>query len=120
MIEKADLAEMFANICAKTDWDMTGPMRWGYFFTNSTREPLDRAIPRLVAAGYRFIDLYPQEPEEDAGEETWWLHVERDEIHSVDSLFARNAELYEFAETHAIDSYDGMDVGPTTGSGDDA
>ena len=32
--------------------------------------------------------------------------------HSVDSLFARNEQLYEFASEHGLDSYDGMDVGP--------
>ncbi|MFX8929938.1 ribonuclease E inhibitor RraB, partial [Acinetobacter baumannii] len=46
------------------------------------------------------------------GAESWWLHVERDERHSVDSLDARNRALHRFAETHGLEAYDGMDVGP--------
>ena len=38
--------------------------------------------------------------------------MQRVEAHSVDSLFARNEQLYEFATEHGLDSYDGMDVGP--------
>jgi hypothetical protein len=40
------------------------------------------------------------------------LHVRRVEMHSVESLLARNEELYRLAEELGIDSYDGMDVGP--------
>lgn len=29
--------EMFANIRENTDWDLNGPMLWGYFFVNTTR-----------------------------------------------------------------------------------
>src|SRR5262245_44562354 len=41
-----------------------------------------------------------------------FLHVEKTETHSPESLNARNMEFYEFAYKHSLDSYDGMDVGP--------
>jgi hypothetical protein len=40
------------------------------------------------------------------------LHVEKAEVHSVDSLHARNGELMAFAQENQLASYDGMDVGP--------
>jgi len=42
----------------------------------------------------------------------WWLHIEKVETHSVDSLNAINLVFYDFADKHGIDPYDGMDVGP--------
>ena len=64
----------------------------------------------------RFVDLY--EPELDEGEEAYWfLHVEREEVHSPRSLHARNAEFYALAEAHDLLSYDGMDVGPIEAPG---
>ena len=41
----------------------------------------------------------------------WWLHVEKTEVHTPDSLHERNQALYRFAEEHGLDGYDGMDVG---------
>jgi hypothetical protein len=39
-----------------------------------------------------------------------WLHVERVETHSVDTLDARNQELDQIAREFGV-KYDGMDVG---------
>lgn len=33
-------------------------------------------------------------------------------MHNPDTLDQRNQLLYQFADDHGIDSYDGMDVGP--------
>ena len=38
--------------------------------------------------------------------------MDRVERHTVDSLMARNAELYKFADAQGLTDYDGMDVGP--------
>jgi hypothetical protein len=38
--------------------------------------------------------------------------VDRVEIHTVDSLDARNHEFNDFARVNGIALYDGMDVGP--------
>ena len=37
---------------------------------------------------------------------------EPEELHNVESLDARDQELYRFAEEFGLESYDGMDVGP--------
>ena len=111
MIELAQLEEMFAGAAARGKLDMTKPMLWGYFFTNHSRNELDRLVPLLEDRGYRFVDIFPAEV--DSGQEPFlFLHVEKEEVHSPLSLFKRNAEFYALAELHGLDSYDGMDVGP--------
>lgn len=116
MIELAQLEEMFAGIAAGPQWNMSGPMLWGFFFTDARRDKLENALHELTLQGYRFVDLY--EPElDDAQAPYFFLHVEREEIHSPASLFARNAEFYALAARLGLDSYDGMDVGPISGTG---
>lgn len=112
---RQELEWMFSNISQKTKWDMSRDMLWGYFFTNPTREALDLAAKDLSQSGYRIVDVYLSEKEDSAAPDLWWLHVERVEIHSVESLLQRNAELAEFARAHKLESYDGMDVGPADG-----
>jgi hypothetical protein len=111
MIEFAQLQEMFANIAADAKWDMGSPMRWGYFFADGSAEKLQGIVYRLEQQGYRFVDLFPGETGE--GEEQYFvLHVEKEEVHSALSLHERNIQLDAFAGRHALDAYDGMDVGP--------
>lgn len=112
MITREILQQMFDNIADEGRWDMTQPLMWGYFFTHSAKDPLAKVVPLLRERDYEFVDLYQSDKEDPADADLWWLHVQRVEIHSVDSLFARNEQLYEFASAHGLDSYDGMDVGP--------
>ena len=104
---------MFESIADRGEWDMTQPMLWGYFFTNRDLTTLRAAIPHLQSQDYEFVEVFRSEKDEPQDEDLWWLHVQRIEVHTVDSLFARNERLYEFASRHGLDSYDGMDVGPT-------
>lgn len=111
MIELEKLEEMFSNIAADAKWDMNRPMLWGYFFTDSSQESLEAAARVLELQGYRFVDLFV--PELDEGQdEYFFLHVEKEEAHTPQSLHERNMQLYAFAEAHNLDAYDGMDVGP--------
>jgi hypothetical protein len=107
MIELEKLENMFSEMRVKTKWNVDGPMLWGYFFTDRSAEKLERAATILVAQGYRLVGI-----REDDDGSTQWLHVERVEIHSPQSLFARNEGLYKLAAELGLDSYDGMDVGP--------
>lgn len=110
-ISKTQLQEMFDNIAAKSDWNMDGDMVWGYFFTDANQPALEAAARTLESQGYRFVDIF--QPEDDRKPLPYYLlHVEKIETHSVDSLYNRNTELESFAREHALDTYDGMDVGP--------
>ena len=112
MIPKHKLQDMFDSISESTDWDMSGDMLWGYFFTNSDRSALEQVAPILDEMGYSVKSIYLSDKDSEDESDLWWLHVEKVETHSVDSLYATNLVLHEFAEQHGIDSYDGMDVGP--------
>lgn len=111
MIELAALQEMFNEMRAGTDWNLDGPMLWGYFFTDGSEPRLRALLPLLEAQGYRLVDVVGAAVER--GEAPCFiLHVDRQEIHSAQSLHARNAQLQAFAALHELRSYDGMDVGP--------
>ena len=110
-ISRALLQAMFDNISAKTDWDMTGDMLWGYFFTDPDKSALERASEKLQKLGYRLVKIIQPE-DEGTPLPYFFLHVEKVETHTVDSLERRNAELEAFARANALDTYDGMDVGP--------
>jgi hypothetical protein len=111
MIELDQLEEMFANIAEGAKWDMSQPMLWGYFFTDRSREKLESVVPALERDGCRYVALFV--PELDEGQEPYYfLHVEKEEVHTPASLHERNAQFYALADLHGLDSYDGMDVGP--------
>jgi hypothetical protein len=101
------LEQMFANIRTKTKWNIDGPMLWGYFFFDPSKERLLTAAAELEAGGYRVVGVSAVE-----GESRYRLHVERVEVHSPTTLHARNSSLEAFATRHRLASYDGMDVGP--------
>ena len=107
-ISRDMLERMFAQIRASSGWDLSKPLKWGYFFIDPDRAALDRASKVLVERGYRLVTI------EQVGDQLWRLHVERAEIHTVDTLDERNRELYAFAQAQGLSSYDGMDVGPAS------
>ena len=57
------------------------------------------------------VALYLEDKDNRKDPDLWWLHVEKTEIHTPDSLDQRNQALYRFAAEHGLDAYDGMDVG---------
>ena len=101
------IAEMFAKMSSEQKWNLEDDMLWGFFFTNPTKDPLVPFSKELEKMGYRVVDIYLDDEQKD-----WWLHVEKIEIHTVDSLYQREAELRKLAATHNLGSYDGWDVGP--------
>lgn len=46
-------------------------MLYGYFFTNKTREPLDKLADEIKKENYKFVDIYLDE------DNLLWLHVEK-------------------------------------------
>ncbi len=115
IITLEQVAAMFENIAASTPaWDIEGEMLWGYFFTHGEPSALEPLRDELVARGYRFVDLRESDADDQDAPRLWWLHVEKEEAHTPETLDARNDELYLLAARHGASSYDGMDVGPIT------
>lgn len=110
MLEELFVATRTARREGYVTWDIDDACRWSFFFVDEDRERLIAAGDALARAGYEAVGLL--EPHEDDDDrETLYLRVDRVERHTVDSLLARNAELYAFAEAHGLGDYDGMDVG---------
>jgi hypothetical protein len=115
-IPRSTLEEMFDDMRRHYDWNVDGPLLWGYFFVGKSKSELERAAARLLPGGYSLVDVYLQEKDSPEDEDQWWLHVEQVEHHTVDSLVERNLHLNAFADANGLVCYDGMDVGPTPAS----
>ncbi len=105
-IQRNSIDAMFSQMRAKAPWNVDGPLLWGYFFFDRSQEKLQSAASELAAKGYRVVSI------EQVPGGMFRLHVEQIEVHTPESLDARNQELYALADRLKIDSYNGMDVGP--------
>lgn len=106
------LEDMFFNMENDAKWNTKIPMLWGYYFTHSEAGLLEKARDMLLEKDYRFVDIYQTEPDEDNPADLWWLHVEKEELHTPQTLDKKNDEFYLLAHELGIDAYDGMDVSP--------
>jgi len=111
-ISRQQLVEMFSNMRANPSWNVDGPLLWGYFFTSPKQAALEPLAKILADRGYRLVGIYAGDKASPVDPDVWWLHVERVETHTVDSLQARNIEFYGLAGKFSGVHYDGMDVGP--------
>jgi len=94
---------MFADLREEGEWNLDEPLPWGYFFTSRETEKLERAAEALTEQGYTLVGIF--DPEDSV-----FLHVEKTEHHTPETLFARNEELNALAEKFGLDSYEGMDL----------
>lgn len=106
------LEDLFAKMRADGSMDVDGELLWGYFFTDPDKAKLRPAADELGELGYRFVSLYVT-----ADKGTYFLHVERVEKHTPQTLHAANHAFQALAERHGLQAYDGMDVGPVGDSG---
>jgi hypothetical protein len=111
MIEKETIQELFDDIKEVEKWNTNHPLLYSYFFLDKSLEKLEIARKELEKVGYEFVEVFTAEPQEDDESKMYYLQVEKVEIHSVNSLFDRNKELYSVAEKFKLDSYDGFDIG---------
>jgi len=99
---------MFDNIKKNTNWDTSSDLRWSYYFSHSDRSQLEKAQAKLVAKGYRFVDLNISEDDDEfAPIGSYYLQIDKIETHSPTSLDKRNDEFFIFANELGLDSYGG-------------
>jgi hypothetical protein len=111
MITKEDIQNLFNETKKDGQWNLDGPMLFGYFFTNSNIENLILAKDFLIEKGYDFVDLFLADKDVENEEDLYFLHVEKVETHSVESLDKLNQIFYRLASEFNLDSYDGFDYG---------
>jgi hypothetical protein len=105
--ERQQLRDMFSQIRIQTKWNIDGDMRWGYFFAAPDAKSLQAPGEELKKMGYQVMSINPTD-EKNA----YWLHVEKVEKHSPDSLSKRANELRILASKYKSVEYDGVDVTP--------
>ncbi len=111
MITREDIKIFFEDVNNGNEFDTSSKLLWGYFFLDADKKKLKKASKKLVEQGYKYVQIFEAEKENDENVQEYYLHVEKIEYHNVDTLNQRNKELYLFAEQNSIDSYDGFDVG---------
>jgi hypothetical protein len=100
-LEKID--KMFSNMKANgVNTDTV--LLWGYFFTSNKKDKFDQVANELKSKNFDFVEIFQAE------DKSYWLHLERKEIHNSKSLYALDEELYAIADKYKI-IYDGFDVG---------
>lgn len=77
---------------------------WGYFFTSDRKDHFDQIAKELKKQNFEFVEIF------QADDKSYWLHLERQEIHNAKSLFELDKELYKIADKYKT-TYDGFDVG---------
>ena len=105
-IPLAKLQAAFATMRAQGRVNVDAPLLWGYYFLDADRARLEAAAAELRGKGYRVVGIAKVD-----GRPLYRLHVERVELHTPESLYARDIELEAFVRKLHIASYDGMDVG---------
>lgn len=106
---RADVQNLFDTIEAESDWDLSTPKQWQYFFIDASEVALKKSVSVLQLMGYQFEHIFPAQIEE--GETPYYfLMVSKLEVHTVSSLHKRNEELSKFAQKMGLAEYDGMDV----------
>ena len=105
-ITLSQVEDLFVQIKHQKDLKGGGPLLWGYFFTDRDAAKLRPLAKYLESTGYRVVQINPSDGT------TFFLHVEKVELHTAVSLHALNTSFYGLAERFGIESYDGMDVGP--------
>jgi hypothetical protein len=86
-----------------------GVLVWRYFFTDYSPQRLQQAAETLMLLGYRFVALVAPDPEYDAACYTLW--VEREEVHTFESILVRNHELDALAARFCLRDYNVPCVG---------
>jgi hypothetical protein len=118
MISRDTLISFFADTRrlrqdGKAHFDIDDTCRWSYFFVDLSRSKLEPLSDHLQQLGYEAKGFL--EPDLTSDGPAYFLRVDRVERHTVDSLEARNDELYELAARFGVQDYDGMDVGEVNG-----
>jgi len=97
------IEEMFSNM-KSNGMTTENKMLWGYFFTSNKKDSFEKVANELKAKNFEFVEIFQAE------DKSYWLHLERKEIHNAKSLYELDEELYKIAEKYKI-TYDGFDVG---------
>jgi hypothetical protein len=106
------IKEFFADAQREDNWNLEEEMLYSYYFVDASVDKLEKLGLKLEADGYDFVDIFElgdEETEKPTGE--YLLHIDKVEIHTPESLAARNVEFQKLADEYEIETYDGWEFG---------
>jgi regulator of RNase E activity RraB len=106
------IREIFQTAKTEDNWNLEGEMLYSFYFVDKDVDKLEKLGLHLEKEGYDFLDIFElgdEETDESTGE--YLLHIDKIEIHTPESLAARNVEFAKLAEEYEIASYDGWEFG---------
>lgn len=106
------IREIFNDAKTEDGWDLDAEMLYSYYFVDEDVDKLEKLGNDLDEQGYVFVDIFElgdEETEESTGE--YLLHIDKEEIHTPESLAQRNVEFAKLAEENGIKTYDGWEFG---------
>ena len=106
------IREIFNTARTEDGWKTDEEMLYSFYFVGKDVDKLEKLGLELEKQGYDFIDIFElgeEETEKPTGE--YLLHIDKVEIHTPDSLAARNVEFQKLADEYEIESYDGWEFG---------
>ncbi len=106
------IREIFNTARTEDKWNLEGDMLYSYYFVDTDVDKLEKLGLELENKGYDFLDIF-ELGDEDSGESTgeYLLHIDKEEIHTPESLAQRNVEFQTLATENEIGSYDGWEFG---------
>lgn len=108
----AGIREIFAEAEKEDNWNTNEEMLYSFYFVDKDAEKLEKLGNYLHEQGYDFLDIFElgdEETNESTGE--YLLHIDKEEIHTPESLAARNVEFQKLADEYGIETYDGWEFG---------
>lgn len=106
------IKEIFNDAKTEDGWDLSSEMLYSYYFVDEDVDKLEQLGNDLEKDGYVFVDIFElgdDETEESTGE--YLLHIDKEEIHTPESLAERNVEFANLAAERSIKTYDGWEFG---------
>lgn len=100
-----DIKTLFADLREQTDWNVDGPLTWGYYFTDTDKARLKPLSDHLCEHGYHFVELYSTNDHKH-----YFLHLERVERLRPETLLNRHAQMEALAAEYGVEGFDGVDV----------
>ena len=114
------IREIFNTARTEDKWNTEETMLYSYYFVDTDVDKLEKLGLELEKQGYDFLDIF-ELGDEDSDESTgeYLLHIDKEEIHTPESLAQRNVEFQRLANEHEIASYDGWEFGEVGDYDDD-
>jgi hypothetical protein len=107
-----EIREIFAEAKQEDNWNLDEPHLFTYYWVDTNVDRLEKLGNHLQSQGYDFVDVFElgdEETEKPTGE--FLLHIDKEEVHTPESLAARNVEFSSLAEEFGVETYDGWEFG---------